>query len=288
MRCAKYSTTKCWPNVDEQRSAPCLPRLSFSSTGRGAAVQPSRRPGDEDLRERAEVDDVLAAVERVERRQRVALVAQQPVRVVLEHEQLALGGEPDEPAAALERHRDAGRVLERRHRVDELRRAALALEPVERLLEQVDAHAVGVHLDLHDVGLVGAERGHGAGIGRALGDDHVARIDQRLADEVDHLLAAGRDEQLVRRRRPCPPRPSPRRCRPSARPCPPSARTGARARRRRRRRAPSARRRPRPGTCVVSGSPPASEMTSGRAVIAIRSRMAEDFMPWVRRANSPA
>ena len=42
------------------------------------------------------------------------------------------------------------------------------------------------------------------------------------------------------------------------------------------------------GNVFVSGSPPASEMTSGRAVIAIMSRMAEDFMPWVRCANSPA
>ena len=42
------------------------------------------------------------------------------------------------------------------------------------------------------------------------------------------------------------------------------------------------------GNVLVSGSPPASEITSGRAVTAIRSRIAEDFMPWVRRANSPA
>ena len=42
------------------------------------------------------------------------------------------------------------------------------------------------------------------------------------------------------------------------------------------------------GNVVVSGSPPASEMISGRAVIAIMSRMAEDFMPCVRRAKSPA
>ena len=43
-----------------------------------------------------------------------------------------------------------------------------------------------------------------------------------------------------------------------------------------------------PGNVLVSGSPPASEMTSGRAVTAIRSRIAEDFMTCVRRANSPA
>ena len=42
------------------------------------------------------------------------------------------------------------------------------------------------------------------------------------------------------------------------------------------------------GKVVVSGRPPASEMTSGRAVMAIMSRIAEDFMPCVRCANSPA
>ena len=42
------------------------------------------------------------------------------------------------------------------------------------------------------------------------------------------------------------------------------------------------------GKVLVSGSPPAREITSGRAVTAIRSRMADDFMTLVRVANSPA
>ena len=42
------------------------------------------------------------------------------------------------------------------------------------------------------------------------------------------------------------------------------------------------------GKYDVSGSPPASEITSGRAVIAMRSRIADDFISCVRRANSPA
>jgi hypothetical protein len=37
---------------------------------------------------------------------------------------------------------------------------------------------------------------------------------------------------------------------------------------------------------LVSGSPPASEITSGRSVSAIISRIAELFMPRVRAANS--
>ena len=42
------------------------------------------------------------------------------------------------------------------------------------------------------------------------------------------------------------------------------------------------------GNVLVSGRPPASEITSGRAVSAIRSRIAEDFMTCVRDENSPA
>ena len=42
------------------------------------------------------------------------------------------------------------------------------------------------------------------------------------------------------------------------------------------------------GKVLVSGRPPANEITSGRVVIDIMSRIAEDFMTRVREANSPA
>ena len=42
------------------------------------------------------------------------------------------------------------------------------------------------------------------------------------------------------------------------------------------------------GKVEVSGRPPASEITSGRAVTAIRSRIADDVITRVRDANSPA
>lgn len=42
------------------------------------------------------------------------------------------------------------------------------------------------------------------------------------------------------------------------------------------------------GNVEVSGSPPASEITSGREVIAIRSRIAEERITRVRRANRSA
>ncbi len=70
-------------------------------------------------------------------------------------------------------------------------------QPVERALQLVDRHSVAVHLDLRHLGLIGPERRHRSRIGRSLGDDHVARVDQGLADQVDHLLAARRDDHLA-------------------------------------------------------------------------------------------
>src|SRR3712207_6927479 len=65
-------------------------------------------------------------------------------------------------------------------RSDELRRPAFGAEPVERRLEAVHAHAVVVHLDLDDVGLVGAERRHGARVGRSLrSEEHTSELQSR-------------------------------------------------------------------------------------------------------------
>ena len=130
---------------------------------------PEPQPRREDLRERAQVDDEVRGpraaerfgVQRVERRQRVALVAQQAVGVVLEHQQLALAGHLHEPPAPGQRHRHPGRVLEVGDRVDELRPPALGCEAVEGALELVDRHPLLVHVDLLDVGLVGGEGGNG-------------------------------------------------------------------------------------------------------------------------------
>ena len=72
-------------------------------------------------------------------------------------------------------------------------------EPVERLLERVDRHPLARRSrSAPPSRLVGAEGRHRARVGRRLRHDHVARVDQRLADEVDHLLAAGRHDHALR------------------------------------------------------------------------------------------
>ena len=145
-----------------------------------------------------------------------------------------------------------------------------------------------VHLDLHDVGLEGGEARHRAGIRRRLGDHDVAGIEERAAHEVDHLLAAGGDHDVVGLDRRCPRRPSPARCsgltssRPSVGPYWSAAALESTATRDISHAKSSA------GNVVVSGRPVASEITSGRAVTAIMSRIAEEVMPRVRLGEQAA
>ena len=154
----------------------------------------------EDLGQGAEVDDPARRVERVQRRQRLALEAQLAVGVVLHEQQVALLGVRHQRAAALEGERGAGRVLERRDDVEELRRAALRQQPLVRVGQPVEPDALAVHRHLVDLGAAGREGRHGAGVGRPLGQDRVARVEHDAAQEVDRLLPAGRDDELARAR----------------------------------------------------------------------------------------
>ena len=154
-------------------------------------------PRGEDLRQRADVDDVVATLEPVQRLACGALVAEQPVRVVLDQQQLAGAEDLDQAPAPLERHRHAGGILKAGHRVDELRTSPLPGEPVEQRLERIDAHPLGVDLHLHGLGLIRAEDRNRTGVRRRLGDHDIAGVDQRLRDQVDRLLASGGDDQVV-------------------------------------------------------------------------------------------
>ena len=66
-------------------------------------------PRREDLRQRPQVEHVVAPVELVERLVRLALVAQQAVGIVLDHEQLPLPRQRHQPRPPLRRHRHARR-----------------------------------------------------------------------------------------------------------------------------------------------------------------------------------
>ena len=74
---------------------------------------------------------------------------------------------------------------------------SLALQPCDRLLQHLRDDAVGIDRYLLDIGLVGGEDRQGADIGGSLGEDHVSGIDEELSDNVNGLLGAGGDNNVL-------------------------------------------------------------------------------------------
>jgi hypothetical protein len=60
---------------------------------------------------------------------------------------------------------------------------------------------VVVHRDVPDVGLVAGQRPDAADVGRALGEHDVAGVEEALGDQLQRLLAADGDDQVVGVRR---------------------------------------------------------------------------------------
>ncbi len=148
---------------------------------------------DQGLGERAQEDDAPVGVEALEGRQRLALEAQRPVGRVLDHEQVEAVRELQDPVASLERERDAHRVVEVGHEVEEPRARGALQDGLE--IVGVDPVLVRAHRGVG--GLAGIERDHGAEEGGVLGHHDVARVQDQLGGEVEALLGALEDEDLV-------------------------------------------------------------------------------------------
>ena len=141
---------------------------------------------------------MTSGVHRPQRRVDLPGEPEQAVRVVLEDGHAVLGADVEHLAPPLDGQRDAGRVVEVRDRVEELRDDAARRERPQRLAQQLRHQAVGVHRDVHDPRLVGGEAAQGAHVGRPLGEDDVARVAEDAGDEVQRHLRADGDHHVVR------------------------------------------------------------------------------------------
>ena len=117
----------------------------------------------------------------MDRRERLAVVADAAVRVVLENRQVVRGGDLDEPPAALGSDRAAGRILEGRDRVEERHRPALR----ELGLERVQVEPLVVHRERHHLGPVARQDLQRPVVGRPL-DEHASRPHGELHGGVEH------------------------------------------------------------------------------------------------------
>ena len=147
-------------------------------------------PGE--LAERTDGDDLLAGIERGDRRG--AVDAERQVGGQVLHDQEAgLARHPREVAPASLGHDRAGRVVERRDDIDEADRCA---GPEQA--DDLDPRPLAVDRD-RDQSIARRPEGvDGADVGRVLHHDRAPRAAELGADEVQGLLGAARDEDLVR------------------------------------------------------------------------------------------
>ncbi|GAA0726295.1 hypothetical protein GCM10010199_37640 [Dactylosporangium roseum] len=149
------------------------------------------------LGERAEVDDPLVVVEGLERRAGRAVEAEQPVRIVLEDQQVGVRGDGEQRAAGRHRQRDAGRVGEVGHEIE--RAWVLAARPDVGGDGGDGGHRLGAqtvgglrhrhHLDAED-----ARRAGEADVARLGGEHHIVRSRTDAAQGDDHRLLAARGD----------------------------------------------------------------------------------------------
>ncbi len=152
--------------------------------------------GREGLGERAEVDHALV-VHRAQRRQRLGVETQQAVGVVLQHQHAVTPGHLEHARPPLERERHARGVVEVGDGVQQLHGAAGGVQRGEGAVEGVRVEPVVVHRGVDDLGLVGAEDPERADVAGGLGDHDVARVAEHPGDQVERLLRAGGDHDVV-------------------------------------------------------------------------------------------
>ena len=145
-------------------------------------------------REGAEVHDQALRVHALERRQILSLEAEVAVGIVLNGRDLIFGDDVHELLAALQRPGTPARVLEIRDDINELD----ILCRGKNLIQFLHDHAVFIGRNLDKVRLILTEGIDGAQIARALENDHIAGIQEELADKVKALLAAGGQNDLIR------------------------------------------------------------------------------------------
>ena len=105
--------------------------------------------------------------------------------MVFEDEDAAFRGELEQVDPPLQAGCQPGWILEGGLRVDQFRAPPLGFQAIQRLLQAIEANAVGVHADADHVGLFAADRAQRPGERGGFADHHIARIDQRGADRLD-------------------------------------------------------------------------------------------------------
>src|ERR1017187_1156508 len=158
-------------------------------------------PGSQRLRECAQINDVadgiavvaaqVLAVEHDQRWEALAFIAQLAVRVIFDNRNAILVRQQHQFAAPPLRQGGSGRVLKVGQHVHELG------AETQRLFEQVGAETVFVDRDGNIFRAVHVESLQRAEISRRFHQHAISGIDKQLADQVERLLRAGSDQDVL-------------------------------------------------------------------------------------------
>ncbi len=180
-----------WQSVEVCRSAACFRRTSGPWSHARGRQPADAQAGRQDLGRRAQGDgERREAPDGWEGR---STEPQRAVGVVLhDHEPVAVG-QRGEVATAIEGQRAPRGVLEVGHDVAEAGPQAGG----QVRLEQIRAQAVPVGLDRDEVRVGAGQRLQGSDVRRSLDHDVVAGIDQGPGQQVERLLRAGGDQDVL-------------------------------------------------------------------------------------------
>src|SRR5438270_7457061 len=143
--------------------------------------------------------DHLLRVHRIQRWRTRPRPTQVGIALVLENRDAVLAGQCEQLLAALARQDRAGRVLDRRDRIDVFRYDIFSPEVLEDPSERIDPQAVVIERRADDVDAEALELGQRAALSEFFENDGVAALEQQLIDKIDALPGAGGDQDIIRR-----------------------------------------------------------------------------------------
>ena len=161
--------------------------------GPGCDDEADAQAGSQHLGERAHVDHALG-VACSQGQGRLLLVPEVAVGIVLDQGDVPFPGHLHEGLTAGIAHGAAGGILEVGQHIGQTRLVGTAADLPGEVLDQ-HAFVIAVHADGH--GLHGGEGLQRAEVGGLLDQQTAALVQEHLADQVQRLLAAGGDQDLL-------------------------------------------------------------------------------------------
>ena len=189
------SVHHCLRQIRRMQIGALLPDGAFADNILLPVKIPKPQSGADDLGKTAAVDHIAFPVKALDGRECLTRIAKIAVGIVLHHQKMILCRQFRNFAAALQRKRPAGGILEAGNHIKQLR-VILA----GSFFQCIDQNAVFIAGNGNQIGLVQPKGLHISQKGGAFHQHRIPRIEERLAKQI-HAGRASRGRQHVRRLR---------------------------------------------------------------------------------------